>query len=79
MKAERIDLGDGLSLGPNGYVRKKGGKKAKAKDVSKQTKLKDGNPFKDKRTVKIVPSGMPDSVVSDEGRLVPLERPDLID
>ena len=65
-----IDVGDGLELHPDGIVRK-GAVKAKPTDAPLRYDLPFGHPLRGKRVVRNVPSGMPDCVVNDDGKLEP--------
>ncbi len=66
-----MDLKDGLEL-DDGTVTK-GGEPAKPGDVPIRTDLKKSHPLHGKRCLRVVPAGMPDCTVDDQGNLVPIE------
>jgi len=70
---KRIDLGDDLNLyeDDNCVWYKDKEKKAKHNDVPKNRDMKPSHPLYDERVVRVVPSGLPDCTVTDEGELVP--------
>jgi len=62
--SDSIDLGDGLKLYPDGRV-KKGSGIAVEGDVAERFDLSKDHPLYGKRVLKIVISGMSDSVIKD--------------
>ena len=69
------DLGDDLKLQPDGTV-KKGERLARADDVPERFDLPLEHPLYGKRVIRHGMSGWTDSTIDDEGRVVPIEKPD---
>lgn len=71
--AERAvaDLGDGLELRADGVARR-GARVARASDVPVRLDLPMGHPLRGQRALRVVPAGMGDCTLDDEGRLVPI-------
>jgi hypothetical protein len=67
------DLGDGLEFWSDGFVRI-GGRLARNADVPLRDDLKPGHRMLNKRVLKAVIAGMPNSTVANDGRIVPVNN-----
>jgi len=72
VKAETVDIGDGLKLEADGRVLTTAKATAVEADVAVRDDLSPKHPLYGSRAVRCVPCGMPDCTIVD-GRLVPIE------
>jgi hypothetical protein len=71
-----IELDDGLELGKDRVVMC-GYSKARLTDVPFRDDLPVGHPLRGKRALRVVLSGMTDSVIDDDGRIVAIVQKEI--